>query len=952
MTAINWANPVSGDWDVASNWSTDTVPTSADDVTISASGPYIVTITPVPIHILAVGPLPILNGSNEADSLTFDAPEAALQENAGSLTIAGALTVNSGFVSLNEANTIGSVALTGGTLAVGNGAALGAGTVTLSDGELLATANETLANALSFVGDSTIAAAHGTTLIEEPSNVSIEPGSVLKFGSLGEDGVVVWDAIVESGFPTVNVVAGTLKADGPSLNDIINFGGEPVTVDAGATLDLAGNPMTFPLLGGGAIIDSGTATTLTLAGANFSGSISGPISLVAGGSDVLSGENTYTGATTINTGGTLQLGSGGATGSITGAISISGNGALAIDHDNAFTLANFINGAGSLELLGTGVTTINTANFFSGGTTISAGVLAIGAADAAGTGAISLAGGELLTTANEVISDPLDFSGTSTIAAAHGTTLNEEASSDVFTANAVLNIGAPGEDGTILWHTNELGGVRASAIDIQAGTLKSGDGQLSLLLDDAGQTTIDAGATVDVAGSNTIIPDLLGGGSIINSGAAANLTLGAANSSGSIAGALSVDFAGNASLSGLEDYTGGATLEGPFTVANAGTYDIVSNNGIAGTPASLFINNGLFEKTGGGGVSDITTNFINGGELNVLSGSVKFSGGFTNNGVIHGLVTQSGGVTTVSAATPSDFNGDGLSDLLWQNTSSGQAAVWEMNGDALTGGGPVSPNPGPAWKAIGSGDFTGDGHADILWQNTTTGQASIWEMNENALVGGGAVTPNPGPSWKALGTGDFNGDGLSDILFQNTSSGQVSIWEMNGNKLIGGGAVGPSPGSGWSEIGTGDFNGDGDSDILWQNASTGQLSIWEMNGNEIVGGGTVSSNPGPSWKAIGTGDFYDNGHSDILFQNTSSGQVSIWEMNGTNVIGGGPVSTNPGLAWHAIGTGDFNGDGHSDILFQNTSGQASIWEMNGNTLIGGGPVSPNPGSSWRSVGLS
>ena len=67
-----------------------------------------------------------------------------------------------------------------------------------------------------------------------------------------------------------------------------------------------------------------------------------------------------------------------------------------------------------------------------------------------------------------------------------------------------------------------------------------------------------------------------------------------------------------------------------------------------------------------------------------------------------------------------DFNGDSLSDILWQqNTSSGEASIWEMNGNTLTGGGPVSPNPGPAWKAIGTGDFNGDGDSDILFQNTT-----------------------------------------------------------------------------------------------------------------------------------------------------------------------------------------------------------------------------------------
>ena len=36
--------------------------------------------------------------------------------------------------------------------------------------------------------------------------------------------------------------------------------------------------------------------------------------------------------------------------------------------------------------------------------------------------------------------------------------------------------------------------------------------------------------------------------------------------------------------------------------------------------------------------------------------------------------------------------------------------------------------------------------ADILWQSTS-GQASIWEMDGNTLVGGGPVTPNPGQSF-------------------------------------------------------------------------------------------------------------------------------------------------------------------------------------------------------------
>jgi hypothetical protein len=215
------------------------------------------------------------------------------------------------------------------------------------------------------------------------------------------------------------------------------------------------------------------------------------------------------------------------------------------------------------------------------------------------------------------------------------------------------------------------------------------------------------------------------------------------------------------------------------------------------------------------------------------------------------------------------FQNPAAGDLLFQNTTSGQASIWDVNGSTLIGGA-VSSNPGPSWRAVGTGDFNDDGHPDILWQNASTGQVSVWEMNGNSLIGGGPVSPDPGPSWRAVGTGDFNDDSHSDILFQNSSTGQVSIWEMNGNKLIGGGPVSPNPGPAWKAIATGDFNDDGDSDILFQNTSTGQVSIWEMDGNKLIGGGPVSPNPGPSWHAIGTGDFNHDGFSDILFQNAGT----------------------------------------------------------------------------------
>ena len=62
----------------------------------------------------------------------------------------------------------------------------------------------------------------------------------------------------------------------------------------------------------------------------------------------------------------------------------------------------------------------------------------------------------------------------------------------------------------------------------------------------------------------------------------------------------------------------------------------------------------------------------------------------------------------VTATPDSDFDGDSFSDILWQNTSTGRASIGDINGKPLSGGGIISSNPGPAWKAIGTGDFNGD----------------------------------------------------------------------------------------------------------------------------------------------------------------------------------------------------------------------------------------------------
>jgi autotransporter-associated beta strand protein len=708
-------------------------------------------------------------------------------------------------------------------------------------------------------------------------------------------------------------------------------------VAAGATLDLAGNSAIFGnLLGGGSIIDSGAADTLSLETASFSGVISGAQSVIADGTVTLSGNNTYTGTTTIGSGIGFELGLGGATGSIGGG-AITDNGTLFIFRNNGITLTNAISGGGVLRQVGTGVTSINTANTYSGGTMLSGGTLAIGNGGALGTGTLNFTNGEFLGTATETFGDAISLSAdsTTTFAVAHGTTLKLTGGMTAAGSNTI-DIGAPGQDGDVVWGASGLLVVTTGdVLDVRAGVLTAGSASLGAMLA-AINTTVEAGATLDWAGDFAELDDLQGAGVVTNSGAAETLFLsGTTNFSGAISGALSVQYSGNASLSGFETYTGGATITGAATLANAGVYDIVSNNGITGTPGSLFVNNGFFEKTTGGGVSIVSSNFINSGTLNALDGIVLFLGGFTNTGVIHGLVTHTGSITLISAAVHDDFNGKGLSGIVWTNAS-GDASIWSANGAGGFTGQDLGTG-GSGWQVAGSSDFNGDGRADILWSNTS-GDAAIWNSN-----GVGGFTPTDlgtaGSGWQVAGVGDFNGNGESGILWSN-ASGDTSIWNANGAGGFAGHDLGTT-GSGWKVAGVGDFNGDGEADILWSNAS-GDTSIWNSNGAGGFAGQDLST-AGSGWSVAGVGDFNGDGHADILWSN-ASGDTSIWNSNGSGGFTGKDLSTT-GSGWSVASVGDYNGDGKADILWSNASGDTSIWDSNGSGGFAGHDLGTT-GSGW------
>ena len=124
-----------------------------------------------------------------------------------------------------------------------------------------------------------------------------------------------------------------------------------------------------------------------------------------------------------------------------------------------------------------------------------------------------------------------------------------------------------------------------------------------------------------------------------------------------------------------------------------------------------------------------------------------------------------------------DFNGDGVSDIAWRDTS-GNTATWLMNGTTVPNANSsfVANVPGQ-WGIVGQRDFNGDRYADLLWRDTS-GNVAIWEMNGTTVLNtNNSFVANVPTNWSIVGTGDFNGDGLGDLLWQDMS-GNVAIREM------------------------------------------------------------------------------------------------------------------------------------------------------------------------------
>ena len=400
-------------------------------------------------------------------------------EMAGGVTV----TINSQIIGTNglNKNGLGTLVLAGnnsysggttieaGTLQIGNGGTsgnLGSGDV-LDDGTLAFDRSDTItfSNFISGTGN-LLQEGSGTTILTGDNTYS--GGTTISSGTLqvGDGGT---NGSLGSGNVTNNSELAFDRSDSLVVSNLISGSGSLWQIGSGTTI-LTGNNT----YSGGTMITNGTlqvgdnGTSGSLGSGNVvnnselafdrsdsfvvSNQISGSggVSQIGSGTTILTGDNTYSGVTTISNG-TLQVGDNGTSGSL-GTNAVYDYGSLAFDRSDNITVNNTISGTGSVTQAGTNVLTLTATNTYSGGTFINNG------------GTVSVANGSALGTGNVDVNDgTLEAAATS---ATNKTIINVGGNyTQSANGNLILTIGGTTENGTTNDDYNRLNAAGTASLN-------------------------------------------------------------------------------------------------------------------------------------------------------------------------------------------------------------------------------------------------------------------------------------------------------------------------------------------------------------------------------------------------------------------------------------------------------------------------------------------------------
>ncbi|MCM0677896.1 DUF1906 domain-containing protein [Micromonospora phytophila] len=238
-------------------------------------------------------------------------------------------------------------------------------------------------------------------------------------------------------------------------------------------------------------------------------------------------------------------------------------------------------------------------------------------------------------------------------------------------------------------------------------------------------------------------------------------------------------------------------------------------------------------------------------------------------------------VAPLPATLFGDFTGNGWSDLLSRQPSTGNLYLYPGNGTSLGNRTTI----GTGWNGMDvmiRTDFTRDGHEDVIARAKATGE--LWLYPRTPAGWGSRI--RIGASWNSMReltpAKDFNRDGYPDLLAVQTSTGYLYLYPGRGTSFGARKAVG----TGWNSMdelaGVGDLNHDGHQDLIARQKATGYLFLYP--GAAAGFGSKVQL--GTGWNSmrdlVGVGDVDRDGHPDLLAVEKSTSYLYFYRGRGTS----------------------------------------------------------------------
>jgi len=239
-----------------------------------------------------------------------------------------------------------------------------------------------------------------------------------------------------------------------------------------------------------------------------------------------------------------------------------------------------------------------------------------------------------------------------------------------------------------------------------------------------------------------------------------------------------------------------------------------------------------------------------------------------------------------NAVAMADLSGEGVPDLLLQNSNSGEIAVSSISSLQIAEKTILTSNPGSGWRLAAAVDLTGDGMPDLIFQNEASGLIDVWQMSGTDVAAKLELADVPSAGWKLTGAGVLTTDGAVSLILQD-QTGVVHIWRMSGLNVATRSDITNPVASGWTVRAVTDLTGDGVPDLLVQNA--GHFAVWQMLGAQILNVRDVASSGDASAKVVGHWD-----GDTFLVQNEADGSIGFSRLAGA--ISGTKLVEAPAIA--------------------------------------------------------